>query len=57
MVGFGAVLMRPMVVGQAVLPRPTVTISLAGDHRVSDGHRGGLFVSSLETFLKEPEKL
>jgi pyruvate dehydrogenase E2 component (dihydrolipoamide acetyltransferase) len=57
MVGFGAVVQKPMVVGEAVLPRPTVTISLAGDHRVSDGHRGGLFLSAIAALLAEPARL
>jgi pyruvate dehydrogenase E2 component (dihydrolipoamide acetyltransferase) len=54
MVGFGAVRQRPMVVESAVVARPTVTVSLAADHRVSDGHRGGLFLSTVATLLEEP---
>ena len=56
MVGFGAVIQKPMVVGDAVLARPTVTITLAADHRVSDGHRGGLFLSAVAAALQEPSK-
>ena len=36
---------------------PTVTASLAADHRVSDGHRGGRFLAAIDRLLQEPEKL
>ncbi len=56
-VGFGAIVQRPWVEGSAVVPHPTVVATLAADHRVSDGHRGGLFLSALDHLLQEPEKL
>jgi pyruvate dehydrogenase E2 component (dihydrolipoamide acetyltransferase) len=34
-----------------------LTASLAADHRVSDGHRGALFLAALDRLLQEPEKL
>jgi pyruvate dehydrogenase E2 component (dihydrolipoamide acetyltransferase) len=37
--------------------RPTIIASLAADHRVSDGHRGGRFLIAIDRFLQEPEKL
>jgi hypothetical protein len=37
--------------------RPTVTATLAADHRVSDGHRGGLFLSAIDHLLQAPEEL
>jgi pyruvate dehydrogenase E2 component (dihydrolipoamide acetyltransferase) len=58
LVGFGKVVQRPWVVdGQALAVRPVITATLSADHRVSDGHRGGLFLSSLERRLQQPEKL
>jgi pyruvate dehydrogenase E2 component (dihydrolipoamide acetyltransferase) len=36
---------------------PTVTASLAADHRVSDGHRGGLFLAELRELLQRPQDL
>ena len=33
--------------------RPVVTASLSADHRVSDGHRGGLFLSAIDRILQE----
>jgi len=56
-VGFGTVLQRPWVVDGDVRPRPVVTVTLAADHRVSDGHRGGLFLEEVGRLLQEPEKL
>jgi pyruvate dehydrogenase E2 component (dihydrolipoamide acetyltransferase) len=57
MVGFGKVVERPWVVDGEVRPRPTVTATLAADHRVSDGHRGGLFLAAVERLLQSPEDL
>jgi pyruvate dehydrogenase E2 component (dihydrolipoamide acetyltransferase) len=56
-VGFGKIVERPWSVEGRVLSRPLVTATLAGDHRVSDGHRGGLFLAEVERRLQEPERL
>jgi len=56
-VGFGRIAERPWVVDGAVVPRPVVTASLSADHRVSDGHRGGLFLAAVERLLQSPERL
>ncbi len=37
--------------------RQVVVASLAADHRVSDGHRGGLFLAALGKLLQTPEAL
>jgi pyruvate dehydrogenase E2 component (dihydrolipoamide acetyltransferase) len=37
--------------------RPVLTATLAGDHRATDGHRGGQFLDILNRYLQEPEKL
>jgi len=57
LVGFGKVSERPWVVDGALKVLPVVTVSLAADHRVSDGHRGGLFLAAIRELLQEPEKL
>jgi pyruvate dehydrogenase E2 component (dihydrolipoamide acetyltransferase) len=57
MVGFGAILPRPWVVEGGVIAQPVVTATLSADHRVSDGHRGGLFLTALDQLLQEPDKL
>jgi pyruvate dehydrogenase E2 component (dihydrolipoamide acetyltransferase) len=56
-IGFGSILVRPWVVGDRIEPRSVVTASLAADHRVSDGHLGGLLLKAIGRLLQEPEKL
>jgi pyruvate dehydrogenase E2 component (dihydrolipoamide acetyltransferase) len=56
-VGFGTVVPRTWVEDGAVRIAPTVVASLAADHRVSDGHRGALFLAEIARLLQEPEKL
>jgi pyruvate dehydrogenase E2 component (dihydrolipoamide acetyltransferase) len=56
-VGFGTIVERPWVEGTVVVPHPTVVATLAADHRVSDGHRGGLFLAAVDRLLQEPVKL
>ena len=56
-VGFGRIVERPWVVDGQVVPWPVVTASLSADHRVSDGHRGGLFLARVEQLLQEPDRL
>jgi pyruvate dehydrogenase E2 component (dihydrolipoamide acetyltransferase) len=57
LVGFGAVVERPWVVGGQVLARPLVNATLSADHRATDGHRGAIFLDALARLLQEPEKL
>jgi pyruvate dehydrogenase E2 component (dihydrolipoamide acetyltransferase) len=57
MIGIGRVVTRPWVVDGAIGPRPIVTITLAGDHRASDGHRGGLLLYEIDRLLQEAESL
>jgi pyruvate dehydrogenase E2 component (dihydrolipoamide acetyltransferase) len=56
-VGFGTPVMRPWVVDGLIGPRRIVSVTLAGDHRVTDGHRGALFLKAIEDQLLEPEGL
>ena len=56
-VGFGKVVVRPWVIDGAIGPRSVVTITLAADHRVSDGHVGALFLAEIGKLLQEPYKL
>jgi pyruvate dehydrogenase E2 component (dihydrolipoamide acetyltransferase) len=56
-VGFGRIVERPWVVGGEVVARPLIHATLAADHRVSDGHRGGRFLAAVERLLQEPERL
>ncbi len=57
-VGFGTLAPRPWVTPDGGLrAMPTVVASLGADHRVSDGHRGALFLAALGQRLQEPETL
>ena len=56
-VGFGAPVPRPWAVDGKIEARPVMTATLAGDHRVSDGHRGALFLLEIERRLREPDDL
>jgi pyruvate dehydrogenase E2 component (dihydrolipoamide acetyltransferase) len=55
--GFGRVVTRPWVVDGAVVPRPVVALSLAADHRASDGHVGGQLLAAIDAALQKPEQL
>ncbi len=55
--GFGRIGQRPWVVDGKVKSRSLVDITLAADHRASDGHAGGLLLSAIEQLLQEPAKL
>lgn len=57
LVGFGKVVERPWSADGQVVSRPLITATLSADHRVSDGHRGGLFLAAVDRRLQEPEKL
>jgi pyruvate dehydrogenase E2 component (dihydrolipoamide acetyltransferase) len=56
-VGFGKLVERPWAVDGAIAVRPVIQASLAADHRVSDGHRGALFLAEIDRLLQEPESL
>ncbi len=55
LVGFGRIAERPWVVAGAVVPRPVVTVSLAADHRVTDGATGSRFLHALADLLQHPD--
>lgn len=57
LVGLGKIVERPWAVNGMLTVRPVITATLSADHRVSDGHRGGLFLSAVNRWLQEPEKL
>lgn len=56
-VGIGTPALRPWVEGAKVVPRLTATLTLAADHRVSDGRRGALFLNTIAKHLQKPETL
>jgi pyruvate dehydrogenase E2 component (dihydrolipoamide acetyltransferase) len=56
-VGFGRIVERPWSLGGQVVSRPVITATLSADHRVSDGHRGGLFLAAVDRLLQQPARL
>ncbi|HEY5759672.1 MAG TPA: dihydrolipoamide acetyltransferase family protein [Steroidobacter sp.] len=57
MVGIGAIRERPWVVDGQVRAELIVTISLAADHRVTDGRAGVRFLAAIRNALQTPEQL
>jgi pyruvate dehydrogenase E2 component (dihydrolipoamide acetyltransferase) len=51
------VLLRPAVVNGQVVPRPQVAVTLAADHRASDGHLGGRLLAAIDRALQAPDHL
>jgi pyruvate dehydrogenase E2 component (dihydrolipoamide acetyltransferase) len=57
LIGFGRPAPKPWVVGDALEPREIVTVTLAADHRTSDGQRGAQFLLEIDQRLQQPEAL
>ncbi|WP_455275329.1 dihydrolipoamide acetyltransferase family protein [Ralstonia thomasii] len=57
LVGFGRITEQPWAENGGLKVVPAVTASLSADHRVSDGHRGALFLTELRELLQHPEAL
>ncbi len=55
--GFGTVAERPWVVDGKLLARPVLTVTLAADHRATDGHRGALLLRRIDQLLQKPDEL
>ncbi len=53
LVGFGRIAPQPVAVDDMLAVHPVVRMTLAADHRASDGHRGGMFLSAVARFLQE----
>lgn len=56
-VGFGRPAQRVVVVDGGIRVATTVQISLAADHRASDGARGALFLTEINRLLQRPAEL
>lgn len=57
LVAFGRIMERPWAEGGMLGVRRTVTVTLAADHRATDGHRGSQFLEALNRHLQLPEEL
>jgi pyruvate dehydrogenase E2 component (dihydrolipoamide acetyltransferase) len=54
-VGFGAITERSWAQDGMLAVRPVVTVTLAADHRVSDGIRGARFLAEIGRRVQTPE--
>jgi pyruvate dehydrogenase E2 component (dihydrolipoamide acetyltransferase) len=57
LVGFGRPTLRPWIVGGGVAPRTVTEITLAADHRASDGFVGSRLLDRIAHHLLQPEQL
>jgi pyruvate dehydrogenase E2 component (dihydrolipoamide acetyltransferase) len=57
LVGLGKITEQPWAENGTLSVRKVLTATLAGDHRATDGHKGGLFLEALNRNLQEVEKL
>ena len=57
LVGFGTISERPWAEHAAISVRPVVTVTLAADHRATDGHYGSRFLRQIARLLQSPELL
>jgi pyruvate dehydrogenase E2 component (dihydrolipoamide acetyltransferase) len=53
--GMGAIKPRPVVVGDEVAVRSTMTLTCVFDHRVADGAQVAQFVGELRDLIESPE--
>ncbi|HEX7745572.1 MAG TPA: 2-oxo acid dehydrogenase subunit E2, partial [Micromonosporaceae bacterium] len=57
LVGFGRIVDRVCAVDGLIGVRPAVTVSLAADHRATDGATGARYLNALAQALQKPEEL
>ncbi len=55
--GFGSVLERPWVVDGRIEARPVLSVTLAADHRVTDGRDGARYLARIRDLLSRPAQL
>ena len=56
-IGFGTISEQPFAKNGMLGTRSLITVTLAGDHRATDGLTGSRFLSLLNTHLQNPENL
>lgn len=54
-IGFGSVSEQPIAENGMIGIRPVVYVTLAGDHRATDGLSGSRFLDALNNYLQKPE--
>ena len=56
-IGCGRIAERPWAQDDALSARRTLTVTVGGDHRVSDGRSAANFLHRLDDLLRQPERL
>lgn len=56
-IGCGSISKRPWVIDGDIRIRDVITVTVAGDHRVSDGRAAAQFLRHLRNALQKPEEL
>lgn len=56
-IGFGAIRQLPWAENGTIEARPAVTVTLAADHRATDGYSGSRFLKELKRYLSKPDEL
>ncbi len=56
-IGAGAIRAAPWALEGQLLIRPTLTLALAADHRVTDGRAGARFLRTIGSLLADPQAL
>lgn len=57
LVGFGRISSQPVAVAGLLGVHPVTQITLAADHRATDGFTGARFLDTIDTLLQQPEEL
>jgi pyruvate dehydrogenase E2 component (dihydrolipoamide acetyltransferase) len=57
LIGMGRLVERPWAHDGMLGVRPTVRVTVSGDHRVSDGHRASRYLARMSDLLLRPEEL
>jgi pyruvate dehydrogenase E2 component (dihydrolipoamide acetyltransferase) len=57
LLGVGRITEHPWAVAGMLTVRPTVRLTLSGDHRATDGATGAQFLNTVEQLLQHPEEL
>lgn len=57
LLGVGRITEHPWAVDGMLAVRPTVRLTLSGDHRATDGAAGARFLNTIEQLLQHPEEL
>jgi len=57
LIGFGKIIEKPWAVDEMLAIHPVLTVTLAGDHRATDGMTGSRFLEKLNLLLQNPQQL